>query len=160
MAAVSQELSNESSEDPSMRTTLGPQAVDQTARQLLAMCWMVLPPERRNPTEVDKEVRRIVERALKDFKEDADIRLEQGRGTQSLILGYDAGGPAWNAVVRGFARISYDQTTEGTKVAIISFARLFHRDLSVAAHPLVEPHKCDDFNTVDRSCFGPYLVLN
>src|SRR5882757_8457733 len=34
-------------------------------------CWMALPKERRNVEEVAKEIRRIVERALANFREDA-----------------------------------------------------------------------------------------
>ena len=50
---------------------LGPSAVDQNVRQAIQFCWMGLPKERRTVDEVDAQIRRIVERALRDFREDA-----------------------------------------------------------------------------------------
>jgi hypothetical protein len=49
----------------------GPQQIDQMVRQAVHTCWSVLPPERRTVQNVETEVRRIVERALKDMREDA-----------------------------------------------------------------------------------------
>ncbi|MEM9791070.1 MAG: hypothetical protein AAF842_11790 [Planctomycetota bacterium] len=48
----------------------GPQQVDQTVRQAIQFCWLGLPAERRNVDEVEKEVRRIVDRAINDLRED------------------------------------------------------------------------------------------
>jgi hypothetical protein len=50
----------------------GPGYVDQTIRQAIDFCWMALPKERRNADEVEKEIRRIVDRALRDFREDSE----------------------------------------------------------------------------------------
>jgi histone H3/H4 len=54
-----------------MRDMLGPQAVDQLIRQAITFCWQMLPAERRNSAGVAAEIRRIVDRALKDLKDDA-----------------------------------------------------------------------------------------
>jgi hypothetical protein len=50
---------------------MGPQAVDQAVRQAITFCWMVLPQGRKSVEAVEAEIRRIVERALKDLREDA-----------------------------------------------------------------------------------------
>lgn len=55
-----------------MADFLGPAQVDQTVRQAIHFCWMGLPKERRNTEELEKQVRRIVDRALKDFREDRE----------------------------------------------------------------------------------------
>jgi len=41
-------------------------------RQAIVMCWGMLPEERRTATELQAQIWRIVERALKDQREDAD----------------------------------------------------------------------------------------
>lgn len=48
----------------------GPAQVDQTVRQAVQFCWMGLPKERRTVEELESQIRRMVERALKDFRED------------------------------------------------------------------------------------------
>jgi hypothetical protein len=50
---------------------MGPQAVDQAVRQAIATCWMILPQGRKSVDAVEAEVRRIVERALQNLREDA-----------------------------------------------------------------------------------------
>ncbi len=54
-----------------MRDMFGPHAVDQQIRQAVSFCWQMLPEQRRSTDAVAAEIRRIVERALKDLKEDA-----------------------------------------------------------------------------------------
>ena len=54
-----------------MRAMFSPQAVDQQIRQAISMCWMLLPPDARNIERVSSEIRRIVDRALTNLKEDA-----------------------------------------------------------------------------------------
>lgn len=65
-----------SSDDPDgqkkMRAMFGPMQVDQEIRQAISFCWMMMPEEKRNPDAVAAEIRRIVERALANLKEDAD----------------------------------------------------------------------------------------
>jgi hypothetical protein len=53
-----------------MADFFGPAQIDQAVRQALQFCWLVLPKERRNAEELERQFRRIVERALKDFRED------------------------------------------------------------------------------------------
>ena len=62
-----------------MRAFFSPQQVDQQIRQAIQFCWMALPPEQQNVDEVEKQIRRIVDRALRDLREDADS-FGLGRG--------------------------------------------------------------------------------
>jgi hypothetical protein len=55
-----------------MQGFFGPQQVDQQIRQAIQFCWMALPPERQNVQEVETQIRRIVERAFRDLREDAE----------------------------------------------------------------------------------------
>ena len=55
-----------------MRSFFGPLHVDEMVRQAIQACWMSLPAGRKNIVEVEKEVRRIVDRALHNLREDAD----------------------------------------------------------------------------------------
>lgn len=54
-----------------MRDMFGPQAVDQAIRQAISTCWMMLPDEKKSVSTVEAEIRRIVDRALANLKEDA-----------------------------------------------------------------------------------------
>jgi hypothetical protein len=54
-----------------MREMLGPLGVDQAVRQAITQCWMMLPEDERSPERVEKEIRRLVQRALEDMQEDA-----------------------------------------------------------------------------------------
>ena len=53
-----------------MAAMFGPAQIDQLIRQAVQFCWMGLPKERRSVEEVEAQIRRIVERALRDFRED------------------------------------------------------------------------------------------
>ena len=53
-----------------MADFFGPQQIDQFVRQAVHCCWVSLPKGKRNPEELEKQMRRIVERALRDFRED------------------------------------------------------------------------------------------
>jgi hypothetical protein len=48
----------------------GPGHLDQSVRQVINTCWMMLPKERKTHENVEQEVRRLMERALQDFRED------------------------------------------------------------------------------------------
>jgi hypothetical protein len=65
----------EGSDDPDtsgkMTEFMGPGQVDRTIRQAIQFCWMSLPKAQRTPDEVERQVRRIVERAIKDFRDDS-----------------------------------------------------------------------------------------
>lgn len=54
-----------------MAKMFGPGHVDHLIRQCIQACWMALPPQRQNPEEVTQEIRRLVDRALKDLAEDS-----------------------------------------------------------------------------------------
>jgi hypothetical protein len=66
--------SGEGGEDAAekMADFFGPGQVDQFVRQAIQTCWMALPKDRKTPDELEKQVRRIVDRALKDFREDSE----------------------------------------------------------------------------------------
>lgn len=53
-----------------MSEMFGPGHVDQCVRQAIQACWMALPSDRRNVEEVEKQIRRLVERALSNLRED------------------------------------------------------------------------------------------
>jgi hypothetical protein len=65
-----------SGEDPSgeaagfMAMFQNPAQLDQTVRQAVQLCWTVIPKERQTIEELQKQFRRVVERALEDFAED------------------------------------------------------------------------------------------
>ena len=61
-----------------MAGVFGPSQIDQTVRQAIQFCWMALPKDRRTADELEKQIRRIVDRALKDFREDA-AQFGQGK---------------------------------------------------------------------------------
>ena len=55
-----------------MAEIIGPGQIDQTIRQALHFCWLMLPKERKNLQEWEQQVRRIFERAVRDFREDSE----------------------------------------------------------------------------------------
>lgn len=57
--------------DDKLKHMFGPGQVDQSIRHAIQFMWMALPEKRRNVDDVEKEFRRLVDRALRDFREDA-----------------------------------------------------------------------------------------
>jgi hypothetical protein len=55
-----------------MADLFGPGQIDQSIRQAVQFCWVALPKERRTVEELEKQLRRLLERALKDFREDRE----------------------------------------------------------------------------------------
>ena len=53
-----------------MAGMFGPAQIDHQIRQAIQFCWMGLPKQRRSVEEVEVQIRRIVDRALRDFRED------------------------------------------------------------------------------------------
>ena len=51
---------------------MGPFHVDQMIRHAIQMCWMALPAAKKRVDDVEKEIRRILDRALRDLREDAE----------------------------------------------------------------------------------------
>jgi hypothetical protein len=64
---------NDLSSAEAVAEIFGPAQVDQFVRQAIQVCWIALPKERRNPEELERQVRRILDRALKDFREDSEV---------------------------------------------------------------------------------------
>lgn len=54
-----------------MRAFMGPQHIDNQIRQAIQFCWMVLPSDKKSVDEVEREIRRLVDRALQDLREDS-----------------------------------------------------------------------------------------
>jgi hypothetical protein len=55
-----------------MRDMMGPNMVDQAVRQAISHCWMMLPEGKKTVAVLEREIRRLVERALRDLKEDME----------------------------------------------------------------------------------------
>jgi hypothetical protein len=61
-----------------MRSFMGPGQVDQQIRQAIQLAWMMLPDDRKNVAEVERVIREMVDRALKNYREDAET-FDQGK---------------------------------------------------------------------------------
>jgi hypothetical protein len=62
-----------------MADVFGPSHVDHMIRQAVQHCWMSLAKERRSTDEVERQIRRLVDRALKDFREDRQAFGKESR---------------------------------------------------------------------------------
>jgi hypothetical protein len=56
-----------------LRDLMGPGAADQMLRQTLHFAWMSLPKEKRSVEELERVVRRLLDRAIEDLREDQDL---------------------------------------------------------------------------------------
>ena len=74
MAAISTFITGEGGDDAAkkMAELFGPGHIDQMIRHGIHYCWMALPEDRKNADELERQIRRIVDRALKDFREDRE----------------------------------------------------------------------------------------
>ena len=72
MAAYQEFSSDDAEAQKRMRDMFGPEQVDQSIRQAISTCWMLMPADKKNPDAIAVEIRRIVERALANLKEDSD----------------------------------------------------------------------------------------
>ena len=54
-----------------MKAMFGPGQVDQQIRQAIHMCWMMLPEDKKTVAELEVQVRRILDRAIEDLRNDA-----------------------------------------------------------------------------------------
>jgi hypothetical protein len=52
------------------RDMFGPGQVDQMIRQPIQTCWMMLPKNKKNANELERQIRRLMERAIKDLRKD------------------------------------------------------------------------------------------
>ena len=64
--------SGEGGEEQGMGHFFGPGHVDHSIRQAIQVCWMALPKDRQNVEEVERQIRRLVDRAIKDLREDRE----------------------------------------------------------------------------------------
>jgi hypothetical protein len=55
-----------------LRAMFSPAQLDHQIRQAIDFAWMMLPQEKRTIAEVERVVHQIVERALKDLREDGE----------------------------------------------------------------------------------------
>jgi len=69
-------MANFNPDDPhsrdNIRRMFGPGQVDALIRQAIHICWMMLPDDKKTVDELEKQFRRIVDRAIRDLREDAD----------------------------------------------------------------------------------------
>lgn len=49
---------------------MGPAAVDANLRQVIVTCWYMMPENKRTIDAVETEIRRLVDRAFRDMRED------------------------------------------------------------------------------------------
>ena len=54
-----------------VKTMIGPQAVDEAVRRAIQMRWMMLPQGQKTMDTVETEIRRLVDRALANMREDS-----------------------------------------------------------------------------------------
>ncbi len=52
------------------RSFLGPGHATQSIGQAIQICWMMLPPDRKTVDDLEKEFRRLVDRAFRDMRDD------------------------------------------------------------------------------------------
>ncbi|MBN2584642.1 MAG: hypothetical protein JXL80_16380 [Planctomycetes bacterium] len=71
MGAAFREFCGDEGDMERMREFFSPAQVDQSLRQAVMFCWMMLPPQDRSVDRVEAEVRRIMDRVLRDWHEDA-----------------------------------------------------------------------------------------
>ena len=57
---------------PSLKGLFGPTQIDNSIRQAIQMCWMSLPESQRSIDEVERQIMRLVERALQNAREDSE----------------------------------------------------------------------------------------
>ena len=53
-----------------MAAMMGPGHVDQSIRMAVHHCWMMLPEDKKTSAELERQLKRILERAIADFTED------------------------------------------------------------------------------------------
>lgn len=54
-----------------LRQMFGPHQIDEMIRQAISTCWILLPDDKRTIDELEKQIRRIVDRSLKSMRDDA-----------------------------------------------------------------------------------------
>ena len=59
--------------DERFREFFGPGQIDSQLRNLINMCWMTLPAEKKTIDELERIFKHIVDRAFRDLREDRVI---------------------------------------------------------------------------------------
>jgi hypothetical protein len=60
----------ESPDPDELRKMFGPGHAAQMVGQAIQSCWMTLPAKRKTINDLEKEFRRLVDRAFRNFRED------------------------------------------------------------------------------------------
>jgi len=68
---VNDATAHDGSEQATAGRTWGPGLVDNALREAICHCWLAMPPDKKTVHDVEIEIRRLVERALKDLREDS-----------------------------------------------------------------------------------------
>jgi hypothetical protein len=55
-----------------MRGAFGPGQVDQLIRNAVQVCWMMLPDDKKTVDELEKQLRRVFDRAVANLRDDSD----------------------------------------------------------------------------------------
>ena len=61
---------NDPEANDKMRHFFSPSQLHLSVRQAISMCWMMLPGDKRTSDELERQFRRIVDRAFADLRED------------------------------------------------------------------------------------------
>ncbi len=56
--------------DDKFKAMFGPGHLDQQIRNAISMCWMMLPEDKKTLDDLESQIRRVVDRALRDLRED------------------------------------------------------------------------------------------
>jgi len=70
MAAIVKKFDGENPDPAQFLKMLGPGHVAQSVGQAIQACWMMLPQKRKTLDDLEKEFRRLVDRAFRDMRED------------------------------------------------------------------------------------------
>lgn len=52
------------------RKFFGPDDIDRAVRMTIQVCFLYLPKTKRTPEELERQIHRLVDRALREFRED------------------------------------------------------------------------------------------
>ena len=101
-----------------MRRIFGPTQIDHQIRQAIQFCWMALPKEKRNVDELERQIRRLVDRALRDCGRISMSFLGRGDGIGHGTDHHNCRSrPAWLARVQcrtpHDARLDIDRSFRG-----------------------------------------------
>lgn len=62
--------SSEENDPEKLKALLGPGAIEHGLRQSIQACWMFLPADKRSVDEVERQVRRLIDRIFKNLRDD------------------------------------------------------------------------------------------